>query len=383
MEQQEGGYPASMFLAPPQEELICSICMEVLRDPLQVCSEHHNYCRGCIAKWKATNDTCPECRAPFSREEPARVLNNMIEKLDVRCSVHACNGGSSTSAVSADAEDVEDGHQHKKSRQDDSAGPSSVPATSCGWSGKLKDYEAPVAACPFVEVPCPFADAGCAFRAARRDIGAHSSDMGAHFLILMTTVAAGKAECAAVKAEGAAQCAAVKAECAAQCAAVKVECAALKAEGRVVKVEHVVMKRDISSLQRYVSTLQASGEEAAAGGMEWVSSRTVPAAGGTEGYIYTGQMRAGVSHGFGRANEEYFSYDGQWKEGKYHGRGCWEFMIDRNCYDGQWEEDLMHGQGVYKHRNGESEEGYQHYVTMSLYIPLYPSTLMQSTQPSL
>jgi hypothetical protein len=61
-------------------------------------------------------------------------------------------------------------------------------------------------------------------------------------------------------------------------------------KGRIAGLEE-----DSSSLQRYVSTLHTSGEEAAAGGMEWVSSRTVPAAGGVHAYTYTGQMRGYVS----------------------------------------------------------------------------------------
>jgi hypothetical protein len=237
----EGGYPCSMFTTPPVNDLKCSICLEVLRDPVQVCGQQHVYCRGCISKWKATNSRCPECRAPFSKkQQPARLARNMILLLDVRCP-HAGvvgsggggggGGGGSSSSSSDVAADAEAGHQHKKRRQDIGAGPSSLPATSCEWTGQMKDYEAHVALCPFVEISCPFAEAGCAFRAARRDMGAHSSDMAAHFLMLMTSFATAKVERAAEKAETAIESAAVRAECAA------------------VRAENEDMKSDINSLQ--------------------------------------------------------------------------------------------------------------------------------------
>eukprot|EP00601_Ochromonadales_sp_CCMP2298_P000067 CAMPEP_0173180936 /NCGR_PEP_ID=MMETSP1141-20130122/7001_1 /TAXON_ID=483371 /ORGANISM="non described non described, Strain CCMP2298" /LENGTH=317 /DNA_ID=CAMNT_0014103859 /DNA_START=105 /DNA_END=1058 /DNA_ORIENTATION=- len=272
MEQQEkkssGGYPTSIFLAPPPDDLKCTICMEVLRDPLQVCSDQHTYCRTCFASWRS-HETCPECRAPFSREEPARIIKNLIDQLDVRC------------------------------------------PNACEWTGHLNDCEAHMAACPCLEVSCPFVDAGCAFRAARRDMDDHSGDMGAHFLLLMTTVAQVKAECASIK-------------------------------------------TDSSSLQLYVSILQPSGD---AGDREWVSSRTFPAAEEYEESTYTGQMRGGKFHGFGRLSSATGkSYDGQWKEGKKCGQGLYKWS-DGDSYEGHFKDGGLHGQGVFKHSNGEILEG--------------------------
>jgi hypothetical protein len=154
-----------------------------------------------------------------------------------------------------------------------------------------------VAACPYVEVSCPFADAGCAFRAARRDMGAHSSDMGAHLLILMTSHEA------------------------------------VKGIITVLETECASGKIDTGSLQRYVSILQASGD--AAGEIEWVSSRTIP---GDiyEEFTYTGQMRGGKFHGFGRVSwtkSEVWSCDGQWREGMSHGHANMKWR-DGRSYEG-------------------------------------------------
>jgi hypothetical protein len=197
------GFPCGMFVTPPPDHLKCSICMDVFRnpvqiwDPVQICGCKHTYCRGCITQWKTNSTSCPLCRGPFGMEEPARDKGDEILELEVQCP-HG-------------------------------PGPSSQPATSCGWTGPLKDNEAHVAVCPFAEISCPFAEAGCPFRAARRDMGVHSSDMGAHSHIIMA------------------------------CAAVKAECAAVKAELVGVKANNLVMERDINSLQRYVFILQASG----------------------------------------------------------------------------------------------------------------------------
>uniref|UniRef100_A0A8C0J4W5 RING-type domain-containing protein n=1 Tax=Chelonoidis abingdonii TaxID=106734 RepID=A0A8C0J4W5_CHEAB len=54
-----------------QEDVTCSICLDVLEDPVSIeCS--HNFCRGClVAHWSevsAQGYQCPECRAPCSRD---------------------------------------------------------------------------------------------------------------------------------------------------------------------------------------------------------------------------------------------------------------------------------------------------------------------------
>mmetsp|Transcript_27538 Transcript_27538/g.62443 ORF Transcript_27538/g.62443 Transcript_27538/m.62443 type:complete len:485 (+) Transcript_27538:41-1495(+) len=385
MQQQEGrqpapgecGYPCGMFLTAPDLDLTCGICMEVLNDPVLVCGEQHTYCRACIALWKDTKSTCPECRVPISQGKTNRLAKNMIDKLEVRCPHAGCDGcdgggdgsgqtnsASSSSDIPADAED---GHQHKKSRQENSAEPSSAAATYCAWTGQVKDYEAHVAACPFMEVSCPFEEAGCTFRAARRDMGAHSGDTAAHLLMLMTTVAAGKAKIAVVEAES---------------AAVKVESAAVKAENAAMKGTIASLEVDSRRLQLCVSILHASVDEEAAGDMEWVSSRSYPAADGNAGSTYTGQMRGGRCHGFGRASwaaGRYQTYDGQWKEGKKsghalmnyrsgdtyegdfgedgrHGRGVSRYSTGER-YEGQWKEDKIHGQGVYTNNIGDGYNG--------------------------
>uniref|UniRef100_A0A452GEZ0 RING-type domain-containing protein n=1 Tax=Gopherus agassizii TaxID=38772 RepID=A0A452GEZ0_9SAUR len=51
-----------------QEDVTCSICLDVLEDPVSIeCS--HNFCRGClVAHWRevsAQGYQCPECRLGY------------------------------------------------------------------------------------------------------------------------------------------------------------------------------------------------------------------------------------------------------------------------------------------------------------------------------
>ena len=48
------------------------------------------------------------------------------------------------------------------------------------------------------------------------------------------------------------------------------------------------------------------------------------------------------------------SYEGEWAEGKMHGKGK-ETYADGDSYEGEWAEGNMHGKGTYTHANGEVE----------------------------
>jgi hypothetical protein len=104
-QQEEGGYPCSMFVTPPEADLKCSICIDVLRDPVQVCGNRHTYCTHCIAQSKASNNTrCPECRAPLKEElVPATKERDEIMQLVVHCSHAVYEAAPSSVAVSVPA----------------------------------------------------------------------------------------------------------------------------------------------------------------------------------------------------------------------------------------------------------------------------------------
>ncbi|XP_075784960.1 uncharacterized protein LOC112544696 [Pelodiscus sinensis] len=69
-----------------REDVTCSICLDVLEDPVSIeCS--HNFCRGCLAThWhgvSAQAPPCPECRRPCARDRmiPDTRLRALVEKI--------------------------------------------------------------------------------------------------------------------------------------------------------------------------------------------------------------------------------------------------------------------------------------------------------------
>nr|XP_023970394.2 RING finger protein 112-like [Chrysemys picta bellii] len=69
-----------------QEDVTCSICLDVLDDPVSIeCS--HNFCQGCLmAHWRgvsAQGYQCPECRTPCSRDRmtPDTRLRALVKKI--------------------------------------------------------------------------------------------------------------------------------------------------------------------------------------------------------------------------------------------------------------------------------------------------------------
>ncbi|XP_005998198.1 E3 ubiquitin-protein ligase TRIM62 isoform X2 [Latimeria chalumnae] len=65
----------------PSEELLCSVCLEVLEDPVETDCSHY-FCRACIEDyWKQKDQpNCPECRAICSNTlRKNRFVSNMVE----------------------------------------------------------------------------------------------------------------------------------------------------------------------------------------------------------------------------------------------------------------------------------------------------------------
>ncbi|XP_065447256.1 RING finger protein 112-like isoform X1 [Chrysemys picta bellii] len=69
-----------------QEDITCSICLDILEDPVSIeCG--HNFCRGCLSThWSgvsAWESQCPECRAPCSRDRmtPDTRVKSLVEKI--------------------------------------------------------------------------------------------------------------------------------------------------------------------------------------------------------------------------------------------------------------------------------------------------------------
>lgn len=83
------GYDISQFVDSDRisSSLICTICTDVLRDPVMIDECEHVYCQECLETWLESSETCPADRKPVDGNfRPApRMFRNMIDELAVRC----------------------------------------------------------------------------------------------------------------------------------------------------------------------------------------------------------------------------------------------------------------------------------------------------------
>ena len=84
------GWDINRFLEKDSivEELICTICIDILKDPVQTNCEH-TFCRECITTWlEGGHRTCPDDREQLSSNDlrpPSRLTKHMLNNLIVRC----------------------------------------------------------------------------------------------------------------------------------------------------------------------------------------------------------------------------------------------------------------------------------------------------------
>ena len=131
------------------EDLLCAICMCVLSAP-RSCQAGHTFCLDCITRALSTTQRCPIDRQPLGPSTLTRVrpLENMVQKLIVRCPNRECGAGASRKA--------------KRARVSLAASPTSdPPQLGCNWTGKLSSRESHLEdECAFVQVSCEFNGCG-------------------------------------------------------------------------------------------------------------------------------------------------------------------------------------------------------------------------------
>ena len=139
------------YVAPPPEELSCSICLQVLCDPtLTSCCGQH-FCRGCIDRVMARGHVCPLCNEKGFQTMLNKEKYRKVRELKVYCKLKA---------------------------------------QGCGWVGELGALERHLdvanGSCEFVEVECEFAVIGCVGKMLPRDRESHSRECMHKHLLLMT-----------------------------------------------------------------------------------------------------------------------------------------------------------------------------------------------------
>ena len=82
------GYNDSRFEKAVDHHLHCSVCYNVLKDPVMCRNNEHLFCRDCITEHLNTNShTCPECNEDLTVEtlRRARVISNILSGLEIKC----------------------------------------------------------------------------------------------------------------------------------------------------------------------------------------------------------------------------------------------------------------------------------------------------------
>lgn len=87
------GHSAELFIDPNiDDEFICSICQDVLQDPMTIIPCEHVFCRTCIVEWNRNSLTCPIDRTTVDKLQPAlRNFVNLLNKLQLRCKFSGCD----------------------------------------------------------------------------------------------------------------------------------------------------------------------------------------------------------------------------------------------------------------------------------------------------
>ena len=82
------GYDDSRFEKAVDDHFHCSICYNVLKEPMMCRNNEHLFCRDCITEHLNTNShTCPECNEDLTVEtlRRARVVSNILSGLKIKC----------------------------------------------------------------------------------------------------------------------------------------------------------------------------------------------------------------------------------------------------------------------------------------------------------
>ena len=82
------GYEDSRFEKAVDAHFHCSICYNVLKEPMMCRNNEHIFCRGCITEHLTVNShTCPECNEDLTVEtlRKARLVSNYLSELKIKC----------------------------------------------------------------------------------------------------------------------------------------------------------------------------------------------------------------------------------------------------------------------------------------------------------
>jgi len=95
--------PDRLLSKEVDEGLVCSICTDILDDPIMIDDCEHAFCRQCIHHWYRMNKTCPQDRKRFTENKLVKIpryMQNHLNALMLKCFFYK-NGCTYTSRLEA------------------------------------------------------------------------------------------------------------------------------------------------------------------------------------------------------------------------------------------------------------------------------------------
>ena len=88
------GYDEARFAITVNQNFLCLICFNVLKEPVMCSRNQHCFCRACITKHLQNSQRCPTCANELTVEtlaEPQRMVKDYLNELPIHC-VHINRG---------------------------------------------------------------------------------------------------------------------------------------------------------------------------------------------------------------------------------------------------------------------------------------------------
>jgi len=88
------GIDTGLAIDELRADFVCTICHDIVQNPVEISSCEHHFCDGCVRPWIQANSDCPIDRRPVEEaglSEPRRFYRNTLAEVRLRCQFSGCN----------------------------------------------------------------------------------------------------------------------------------------------------------------------------------------------------------------------------------------------------------------------------------------------------